>query len=190
MCSLFYTLDFLSPLGCTCKCEGFPFPAGSTSKIKMDWVVKRLAFCGVGVLLCWKWGWFSKFWVDFGVHQSFRWLGSGRAWGAWLLAWPGLSGCSIYIFLTGFGGILQCCNTRDSTARSCVTFCSRIHSAQLRASSDPTAAACSWHGTLSICRGESPPATGKLTPVKKKPVHFCAWSCPQGELAGWVLALG
>lgn len=36
----------------------------------------------MGVLLCWKWGWFSKFWVDFGVHQSFRWLGSGRAWGA------------------------------------------------------------------------------------------------------------
>lgn len=99
--------------------------------------------------------------------------------GPWLLAWPGLSGCSIYIFLTGFGGILQCCNTRDSTARSCVTFCSRIHSAQLRASSDPMAAACSWHGTLSICRGESPPATGKLTPVKKTNSFLCLELSPR-----------
>lgn len=104
--------------------------------------------------------------------------------GPWLLAWPGLSGCSIYIFLTGFGGILQCCNTWDSTARSCVTFCSRIHSAQLRASSDPTAAACSWHGTLSICRGESPPATGKLTPVKKNQFIFVLGAVPKVNLLG------
>lgn len=75
-CSSFYTLAFLSALGCTCKGEGFPFPAGSTSKIKMDWVVKLLV-----VSLCWKWGWFSKPGLVLGC-TSFRWLGSGRAWGA------------------------------------------------------------------------------------------------------------
>lgn len=34
-----------------CKAEGFPFPAESTTKIKMDWIVKCLHLFGGSVVL-------------------------------------------------------------------------------------------------------------------------------------------
>lgn len=69
-------------------------------------------------------------------------------------------------------------------------FLSRVHPAQLGASSDPTAAGCSWHGTLAIHRPPSPPATAKLTPGNKNINYLYVWSCARGEIAGWVRGRG
>lgn len=109
------------------------------------------------------------------------------SWHEW-----GVSGCSNCVFLIEFRE-LQYCNTWDSTARSRVTFRSRIHSAQLQAGSDPAAAACSWRRTSCICRGESPSSARKLTPRKKKKKKphqnsfFWLDPCPRQTrwVAGW-----
>lgn len=94
---------------------------------------------------------FAVLWSALGHAGEWAWVEHG---GPRLLAWLGVSGCSNCIFLIEFRES-QYCNAWDSTACSCVTFCSQISSAQLRARSDPAAAERSWHAASCICRDES-----------------------------------
>lgn len=109
-----------------------------------------------------------------------------------MLAWPGCGAAVFTYFKPNWGDFCSVATRRIRPPAAAL--CRRIRSAQLWASSDPTAAACSWHGTLSICRAESPPTTGKLTPLKKEQFISVLGAVPKVNSLGgcwpWVRGSG